>query len=189
MKRKRHSPPPARSAASRWPWPWAALGVSWPAPAIPNVRLPEICGITPNGRPMRETDEVCEKCERPMVIKTGRYGRFLACTGYNAGENPCDNRRNIVKKSGVPCPKCGGDLVERHSRKSRRPFWGCANYPDCDFLVNSQPAPMPCPQCEGMLVSAARGQVSCTVCKWKGDPPASAEDAGKSLAELATVGA
>ena len=56
-----------------------------------------------------ETDEVCEKCERPMVIKTGRYGRFLACTGYNAGENPCDNRRNIVKKSGVPCPKCGGD--------------------------------------------------------------------------------
>ena len=136
-----------------------------------------------------ETDEVCEKCERPMVIKTGRYGRFLACTGYNAGENPCDNRRNIVKKSGVPCPKCGGDLVERHSRKSRRPFWGCANYPDCDFLVNSQPAPMPCPQCEGMLVLAARGQVSCTVCKWKGDPPASAEDAGKSLAELATVGA
>ena len=102
--------------------------------------------------PDEETDEVCEKCERPMVIKTGRYGRFLACTGYNADDNPCDNRRNIIKSSGVPCPKCGGDLVERRSRKSGRPFWGCANYPKCDFLVNTQPLPTPCPQCDGMLV-------------------------------------
>ncbi len=135
-----------------------------------------------------ETDEVCERCERPMVIKSGRYGRFLACTGYNAAENPCDNRRNIVKKSGVPCPKCGGNLVERSSRKSRRPFWGCDNYPKCDFLVNTQPVPAPCPECAGMLVTANRGQVSCTVCKWKGEPPVVGDDAGKSLAELAGVG-
>ncbi len=137
-----------------------------------------------------ETDEVCEKCERPMVIKTGRFGRFLACTGYNAENNPCDNRRNIVKSSGVPCPKCGGDLVERRSRKSRRSFWGCANYPQCDFLVNTQPLPTPCPQCGGMLVTAARGRASCTKCKWKGDPPASENTAERPAPEreLAAVG-
>ena len=135
-----------------------------------------------------ETDEVCEQCERPMVIKTGRYGRFLACTGYNAAENPCDNRRNIVKKSDVPCPKCGGDLVERRARKSGRPFWGCSSYPNCDFLVNTEPLPMPCPQCEGMLVTAARGQASCVVCKWKGDPPEPAAATVPPTPELASVG-
>ena len=132
-----------------------------------------------------ETDEVCEKCERPMVIKTGRFGRFLACTGYNADDNPCDNRRNIVKSSGVPCPECGGDLVERRSRKSGRPFWGCANYPKCDFLVNTQPQPAPCPQCAGMLVAAARGRVTCTVCKWKGELPAAESDADADGAQTA----
>ena len=140
--------------------------------------------------PDEETDEVCERCERPMVIKTGRYGRFLACTGYNADDNPCDNRRNIVKKSEVPCPKCGGDLVERRARKSGRPFWGCANYPKCDFLVNTEPLSMPCPQCDGMLVTAARGKATCSVCKWKGDPPATESNPGQPVAEpeLATVG-
>ena len=99
----------------------------------PKCRNTKDMGDNPDRPFEEETDEICEKCERPMVIKVGRYGRFLACTGYNADENPCENRRNLVKKSGVPCPKCGGDLVERRSRKSRRPFWGCANYPDCDF--------------------------------------------------------
>ena len=159
-----------------------------------------------NTRNMRDTgerpadeasDEVCERCERPMVIKTGRFGRFLACTGYNAADNPCDNRRNIVKKSAVPCPKCGGDLVERRARKSGRPFWGCATYPKCDFLVNTEPVAMPCPQCAGMMVEAAQGKVSCTVCKWKGDPPAAAGEqpdglvaagANEIVAELANVG-
>ena len=158
-----------------------------------------------NTRNMRDTgerpadeasDEVCERCERPMVIKTGRFGRFLACTGYNAADNPCDNRRNIVKKSAVPCPKCGGDLVERRARKSGRPFWGCATYPKCDFLVNTEPVAMPCPQCAGMMVEAAQGKVSCTVCKWKGDPPAAAGEQPDGLAaganeiavELANVG-
>ena len=141
-----------------------------------------------------ETDEVCEKCERPMVIKSGRYGRFLACTGLNAPENPCENTRNIVVKSGVSCPKCSsGDLVEkRGGGKGRRPrpFWGCSNYPDCDFLVNARPLPAPCPDCGGMLVAAARGSVRCNVCKWKGDPPAaeSADATPTATAELAGVG-
>lgn len=154
-------------------------------PECQNTRNLRDVGERPPDEP---TEEVCEKCERPMVIRTGRYGRFLACTGYNAPENPCDNRRNIVKKSDVPCPKCGGDLVERRARKSGRPFWGCANYPDCDFLVNTEPLTMPCPQCEGMLVTAARGQASCKACKWKGDPPEPAGAAAPGEAELASVG-
>lgn len=140
--------------------------------------------------PDEPTDEVCEKCERPMVIKTGRYGRFLACTGYNADENPCDNRRNIVTKSDVPCPRCGGDLVQRRARKSGRPFWGCANYPSCEFLVNTEPLAAPCPDCGGMLVTAARGRARCTDCKWKGDPPTvdSADATPAAAPELAGVG-
>ena len=140
-------------------------------PACQNTRNMRDTGERPADEP---SDEICEKCERPMVIKTGRYGRFLACTGYNAADNPCDNRRNIVKKSAVPCPKCGGDLVERRARKSGRPFWGCANYPKCDFLVNTEPVETPCPECGGMMAQAARGKVSCTVCKWKGDALAAA---------------
>ncbi len=157
-------------------------------PECQNIRNMRNNGERP---PDEETDEVCERCERPMVIKTGRYGRFLACTGYNAEDNPCDNRRNIVKKSEVPCPKCGGDLVERRARKSGRPFWGCANYPKCEFLVNTEPLPMPCPECNGMLVSRARGKAACSVCKWKGDPPGIESDGtpSKAEAELATVGA
>ena len=154
-------------------------------PECQNTRNLRDLGQRPPDEP---TDEVCEKCERPMVIKTGRYGRFLACTGYNAPENPCDNRRNVVKKSDVPCPRCGGDLVERRARKSGRPFWGCANYPDCDFLVNTEPLPLPCPQCGGMLIAAARGQATCSVCKWKGDPPVESENVAPREAELATVG-
>ena len=140
--------------------------------------------------PDEPTDEICEKCERPMVIKTGRYGRFIACTGYNAEDNPCDNRRNIVLKSEVPCPKCGGDLVQRRARKSGRPFWGCANYPECEFLVNTEPVPAPCPDCGGMLISAARGLARCTECKWKGDPPEkpSTETEPVAAPELAGVG-
>jgi DNA topoisomerase-1 len=156
----------------------------------PKCRNTKDMGDNPDRPFEEESDEICEKCERSMVVKTGRYGRFLACTGYNAEENPCENRRNLVVKSGVPCPKCGGDLVERRSRKSRRSFWGCANYPECDYLVNTRPLPQPCPVCAGMLVTAARGQAACAdkACKWKGDPPAVAEPEPSDAVELAPVG-
>ena len=156
-------------------------------PACQNTRNMRDTGERPADEP---TDEICERCERPMVIKTGRYGRFLACTGYNADDNPCDNRRNIVTKSDVPCPKCGGDLVQRRARKSGRPFWGCANYPECEFLVNTEPLSAPCPDCGGMLVTAARGRARCNDCKWKGDPPTteSADATPVASTELAGVG-
>ncbi len=156
-------------------------------PACQNTRNMRDNAERPPDEP---TDEICEKCERPMVIKTGRYGRFLACTGYNAEDNPCDNRRNIVTKSDVPCPKCGGDLVQRRARKSGRPFWGCARYPECEFLVNTEPLVAPCPDCGGMLVTAARGRARCTDCKWKGDPPTTepSEATSSAAPELAGVG-
>lgn len=90
-----------------------------------------------------ETDEVCEKCGSPMVIKTGRYGRFMACSGYPK----CKNTKPIGL--GIDCPKedCDGEIVERYSRKRRKLFYGCSNYPDCNFAVWDKPVEQECPNC------------------------------------------
>ncbi|PKB78821.1 MAG: DNA topoisomerase I [SAR202 cluster bacterium Io17-Chloro-G9] len=109
-----------------------------------------------------ETEEVCDACGKPMVIKTGRFGRFLACTGFPE----CRTTKPIVNKTGVACPKCGGDIVERRSRGRGRSFFGCSKYPDCDFISNRKPVPTPCPECEGLMVESGRDTVACTVCDW-----------------------
>jgi DNA topoisomerase-1 len=88
------------------------------------------------------TDEICEKCGRPMVIKTGRFGRFISCTGYPE----CKTTKPILKDTGAICPKDGGKIVERRSRKGRT-FYGCANYPACDFVSWDRVVPEPCPVC------------------------------------------
>ncbi|MFQ6026914.1 MAG: type I DNA topoisomerase [Dehalococcoidia bacterium] len=112
------------------------------------------------------TDEICEECGRSMVIKTGRFGRFIACTGFP----DCRTTKPILKKTGATCPKpdCGGDIVERRSRGSRRPFWGCSKYPNCDFIINRRPVAAPCPECDSLMVEEGRDQVACTSCAWKG---------------------
>ncbi len=150
----------------------------------PQCRNTKDMGDNP-GTPFEEaTDEVCEKCERPMVIRTGRYGRFLACTGYNAEENPCQNRRNLLNKIGVPCPDCGGDLVERRARgRGGRPFWGCSRYPSCEFIINRRPVAKPCPQCGKMMAQKNRNEIVCTACDWQ----ESAVEASQTE-ELAAVG-
>jgi DNA topoisomerase-1 len=107
------------------------------------------------------TDETCEQCGRPMVIKLGRYGRFIACTGYPE----CKNTKPLLVKIGVKCPKCGGDLVQRQTKK-RRTFYGCANYPDCDFATNSRPLPQPCPQCSGLMVMRGKRMAKCLKCEF-----------------------
>ena len=89
-----------------------------------------------------ESDVVCEKCGRKMIIKTGRYGKFLACPGYPE----CKNVKSIEIKTGVPCPKCGGDIIERKTRRGRT-FYGCNNYPKCDFITNDRPLKDKCPKC------------------------------------------
>jgi DNA topoisomerase-1 len=88
------------------------------------------------------TDEVCVNCGKPMVIKTGRFGRFMSCTGYPE----CKTTKPILKDTGVKCPKDGGMIAERKSRKGRT-FYGCANYPACDFVSWDRVAPQPCAVC------------------------------------------
>jgi DNA topoisomerase-1 len=109
--------------------------------------VPELAGID------------CDKCGSPMVIKMGRYGKFIACSNYPE----CKNTKPYVVKVGVECPRCGGDLVERKSRKGRV-FYGCANYPECNFATWDRPVPEPCPQCGGLLTQSAKNSVKCTEC-------------------------
>jgi DNA topoisomerase-1 len=101
----------------------------------------------------------CDKCGSPMVIKMGRYGKFIACSNYPE----CRNTKPFLVKVGVACPQCGGDLVEKRTRKGRT-FYGCANYPQCDFASWDKPVPEPCPECGGLLVEAGREAVRCIRC-------------------------
>lgn len=85
--------------------------------------------------PVIETDEKCEICGKPMVIKSGRFGQFMACSGWP----DCKNTKPILKKTGVECPQCHkGELIERKTKKGRR-FWGCIRYPDCDYATWTKP--------------------------------------------------
>ena len=98
-----------------------------------------------------DVDEFCEKCERPMAVKTGRNGRFLACTGYPE----CKNAKPLPV--GVDCPDCGNALVERKQKgRNGRIFYSCSNYPECKFAAN--PLPQPCPDCGKLLVTRGRGR-------------------------------
>jgi len=97
------------------------------------------------------TDEICPNCARPMVIKTGRFGRFISCTGYPQ----CKTTRPILKETGAICPKDGGKIVERKSRKGRT-FYGCSNYPNCDFVSWDRVVPEPCPVCGAYVVAKTR---------------------------------
>jgi len=88
------------------------------------------------------TDYKCDKCGKPMTIRNGRYGEFLSCSGYPG----CKNAKPVPL--GVPCPKCGGDIVEIRSKKGRgKSFYGCTKYPDCDFRSWQRPIHEPCPLC------------------------------------------
>jgi DNA topoisomerase-1 len=115
-------------------------------------------------------DEKCDECGSPMVIKRGRFGQFLACSRYPE----CKGSRPLLKKIGVTCPKDGGEMVEKRSKRGRT-FYSCANYPNCDFTSWSRPLKQPCPNCQGLLVVATRGTAKCTNCDWKGDIDATAE--------------
>jgi DNA topoisomerase-1 len=102
------------------------------------------------------TDEICPTCGQPMVIKTGRFGKFISCTGYPE----CKTTKPILKDTGAICPKDGGMVVERKSRKGRT-FFGCANYPKCDFVSWDRVVPEPCPVCgDYVVVKAKRGGVA-----------------------------
>lgn len=89
-----------------------------------------------------KTDEICDKCGKPMVVKYGRFGKFIACSGYPE----CTNIKKIVNKIGVKCPKCDGDVIKR-TTKRKRIFYGCSKYPECDFVSWDEPLNEKCPKC------------------------------------------
>ena len=116
---------------------------------------------------VEKSDEVCEKCERPMVIRSGRYGKFLSCSGFPE----CRNSRPIRIGTGVTCPRCSeGELLEKRNSK-KRAFYGCSTYPDCDFLTGRRPLKVGCPECGGLLTVSGRNSASCVDCKFRGPPP------------------
>ncbi|CAB1129079.1 DNA topoisomerase I [Candidatus Hydrogenisulfobacillus filiaventi] len=142
---------PWREVLQRFYDPFAAE-LSQADAAIPRVELKE-----------ETTDEVCDKCGRPMVVKHGRFGRFLACSGYPE----CKNTRPYVEKTGALCPKCGSPIVVRKTRKGRT-LYGCSAYPACDFVTWSRPSTQTCPRCGAAMAFKRRGARESLVCLREG---------------------
>ncbi|MBR1555350.1 MAG: type I DNA topoisomerase [Oscillospiraceae bacterium] len=112
--------------------------------------------------PDEKTDIVCEQCGKPMVIKIGRFGKFLACTGYPE----CTNTRKIVQETSGICPRCGKKIVLKKSKKGRS-FYGCSGYPDCNFMTWNVPLEETCPQCGSTLFQKG-GKSGKLVCEKEG---------------------
>jgi DNA topoisomerase-1 len=104
----------------------------------------------------------CPTCGNPLVIRYGRFGKFIGCSTFPV----CRYVEPWLEKIGVSCPKDGGDLVERKTRKGRT-FYSCSNYPACDFTSWRKPLKAPCPACQGLLVSAGKQMAQCTQCQLK----------------------
>ncbi len=116
--------------------------------------MPELnMGPEPIGR-------MCPECGKELVIRWGRYGKFISCSGFP----DCRHTEAWLEKIGVQCPKDGGEIVVRKTRKGRT-FYGCANYPNCDFTSWKLPLARPCPECGGMLVVANKNQAQCLQCE------------------------
>ena len=134
------------------------------------IEMPEVT------LPVETTDEVCDKCSAPMVVKRGRFGKFLACSAFPK----CKNTRNLSASggsanTGVQCPECKqGEITEKKSKKGRI-FYSCNRYPDCKFALWDKPMKMPCPRCNGLLTQKGKRGVKCTNCDYTGDVEAEAE--------------
>jgi DNA topoisomerase I len=102
----------------------------------------------------------CPRCGHDLVVRWGRYGKFISCSNFPS----CRYTEALLEKIGVACPKDDGEIVERKSRRGRV-FYGCTNYPECDFTSWKKPLPTPCPQCGGLLVVANKAQAQCLECE------------------------
>ncbi|MCX8062571.1 MAG: type I DNA topoisomerase [Anaerolineales bacterium] len=102
----------------------------------------------------------CPDCGKELVVRFGRYGKFISCSGFP----DCRYTEAWLEKVGVRCPKCQGEIVERKTRRNRV-FYGCANYPQCDFTSWKKPLPAPCPECGGLLVIADKNNAQCLSCE------------------------
>jgi len=114
-------------------------------------------------KPVEETDQVCPDCGHPIVIKMGRYGRFLSCSNYPE----CKHAEQLLTRIGLLCPNgCGGDVIERRIKRGRT-FYGCSAYPACTFASWDRPLPEPCPECGGLQVALGgrqAGKTKCSAC-------------------------
>jgi DNA topoisomerase I len=108
---------------------------------------------------LEKIGRACPQCEHDLVIRWGRYGKFISCSNFPA----CRYTEAWLQKIGVRCPECGNELVERKTRKGRV-FYGCAGYPTCQFNSWKRPIPVPCPKCGGTLVIANKREVQCLKC-------------------------
>jgi DNA topoisomerase-1 len=127
------------------------------------------------------SDETCDVCGAAMVVKRGRFGPFLACSRYPE----CKGTKPLLQKTGIPCPRDGGEIVERRTKRGRR-FYGCSNYPRCDYTSWQRPLPAVCPSCGGLVIAERGRRARCTVCQWKG--PASATRPRESRETLVPAG-
>jgi DNA topoisomerase-1 len=139
---------------------WSKNGWFLGCEAYPKCKFTRDMGKDGNGpAELKLTDIACDKCTRPMVIKTGRYGEFLSCSGYPE----CKNAKPVP--TGVKCPKCAGDIVEVRSKKrGGRSFYGCGNYPNCDFKLWQKPVNETCPMCQNPFLTVAGGKNPKLVC-------------------------
>jgi len=109
---------------------------------------------------LEKVGRACPECGADLVIRYGRYGKFVSCSAFPK----CRYTEPWLEKIGVKCPRDGGDLVQRRTRKGRT-FYGCANYPQCDFTSWKRPLPRPCPQCGGLVVVNNQRTARCTQCE------------------------
>jgi len=121
---------------------------------VAEEKIPEMkVELEPIGR-------ACPRCGNDLVIRWGRYGKFISCSNFPE----CRHTEPWLEKIGITCPLDGGDIVERKTRKGRT-FYGCSNYPECDFTSWKKPLPVPCPNCRGLLVAANKNHAQCTQCE------------------------
>lgn len=125
------------------------------------------------------TGDMCPQCGKPLVIKSGRFGKFIACSGYPQ----CKFTQPFIVKTGVKCPEpdCGGDIIQRVNKKGRA-FYGCSKYPKCKFIINFKPLSQACPQC-GSLLTLHGKQAWCYKCEYKGKAEETKEAATVKTAE------
>jgi DNA topoisomerase-1 len=111
------------------------------------------------------TGEMCPKCGHPLIYKYGQFGKFIGCSDFPN----CRYRQGILIKTGVKCPECGGDIVEKRTRRGRT-FYGCSNYEagdenTCQFASWKRPLKQLCPECKGLLTEARKGWAKCITCE------------------------
>jgi DNA topoisomerase-1 len=125
--------------------PWRTMIADFYTPFIKQVEHVAKNLVSQKGSFDEKTDVVCEKCGRPMVKKLGKFGYFLACSGFPE----CRNAKSIPLGK---CPKCGGDIIERKTKGRGKKFYGCTKYPDCDFISHFKPLTQNCPKCGWFFV-------------------------------------